>query len=72
MYICGLIPRNFAELAEAVPIGSDSCTTIYHTPWGAWWHSGRVLDLRSKGHWFETDSLEALCCVLEQDTLSSV
>ena len=23
MYIRGLIPRNFAELADAVPIGSD-------------------------------------------------
>ena len=24
MYICGLIPRNFAELAEAVPIEGTS------------------------------------------------
>ena len=25
LYICGLIPGNFAELAEAVPIGSTVC-----------------------------------------------
>ena len=31
MYICGLIPRNFAELAEAVKIGSMlfSNKTVY-------------------------------------------
>ena len=28
MYIRGLIPRNFAELAEAVPIGSVLFTQI--------------------------------------------
>ena len=30
---------------------------------------GRVLDWGLKGRWFP-DSAEALCCVLEQDTLS--
>ena len=30
------------------------------------WLSGRALDLRSIGPWFES-SVEALCCVLEQD-----
>ena len=29
MHICGLIPRNFAELAEAVPIGFE-CATKNH------------------------------------------
>ena len=28
MYICGLIPRNFAELAEAVPIESSLCLIL--------------------------------------------
>ena len=30
MYIRGLIPRNFAELAEAVPIACDACA---HKVW---------------------------------------
>ena len=37
---------------------------------GVWWLSGRVLDSRLSGCGFQA-SLEALHCVLEQDTLSS-
>ena len=29
MYILGLIPRNFAELAEAVPIVTSSAFSLY-------------------------------------------
>ena len=32
MYIRSLIPRNFAELAEAVPIGSVTYLFLHHTP----------------------------------------
>ena len=28
MYICGLIPWNLAELAEAVPIGAESLVSV--------------------------------------------
>ena len=53
----------------------QSCTLNIQTlltplPRGAWWLSGRALDLGWKGCWFE--STEALRCVLEQDTLFSV
>ena len=29
MYICGLIPQDFAELAEAVPIDASDCNEIW-------------------------------------------
>ena len=31
----------------------------------------RVVDLRSRGRYFETHRREVLCCILEQDTISS-
>ena len=32
-------------------------------------HSGRVLDLKLRGLWFETHQKHCMCCVLEQDTV---
>ena len=32
MYICGLIPQNFAELDEVVPIGSEESCETTHIP----------------------------------------
>ena len=41
MYIHGLIPRNFAELAEAVPI--DKIRVYSQLPHPIWWLSAETL-----------------------------
>ena len=49
--------------------GKSTCTNILHekTQRGAQWLSGRVLDLKPKGHGFEPDRRHCVV-VLEQDT----
>ena len=44
-------------------LGSLSSKILYQ----AFAESHRVVDLRSRGRWFETPAPEVLCCVLEQD-----
>ena len=39
MYIRGLIPRNFAELAEAVPIGMAGVSEEVGPANGKWYHA---------------------------------
>ena len=56
--------------SEFDPIAPKAHKAILCCGRGGWWLSDRVLVLESEGS-LVRDSTEVLCCVLEQDTLSS-